>query len=270
MKGVIVYNKASLAINGFFANKLKSELAALDLEAEIVDENDSLKFVPDFAVMRVYNEALNARFDAQDVRTFNNSRVAAVCNDKWKTYLMLSKAGIPVAPTQIAEKCDLPFPRVVKARHGHGGSQVFSVDGEREFERVVENMGDTSICQPHIGKKGRDLRVYVIGGKPIVAMLRSSDVDFRSNFSLGGRSSRYTLTEEVTEFVGRITRLMDFDFAGIDLFFTEDGFICNEIEDVVGCRMAYKEGIDIIKDFAWHIFYSLKPSKTLDNIEPIY
>lgn len=263
MKGIIVYDELSLLKNAFFADKLKSELNALGAQCEIVLSNKAKEFLPDFVVMRVYNEELNEHFDRHGVRIFNNSRVASVCNDKWKTYLALC-GKFPVAVTQRAEECTLPYPRIVKARHGHGGSQVFWVNDEAEFSLVLANMGDSAIVQPPTGKRGRDLRVYVIGGKPIVAMLRKSDIDFRSNFSLGGSAERYILSECEEKLIADIARQFDFDFAGID-FLLGDGLICNEIEDVVGCRMVYTyTDIDIIKKYAFHIVFAMKTLEKKD------
>lgn len=259
MTGLIVYNEVWLEKNRFFADKLKCELNLLGVETKIVTEEEAVKFRPDFAVMRVYNEQLNAHFDRLNVRTFNNSRVASICNDKWKTYVMLEQAGIPCALTQRLEECDLPYPRIVKARHGHGGSEVFWVSNEREMTQIREKSKDAAIVQPPVGKRGRDLRVYVIGGEPIVAMLRCSDSDFRSNYSLGGYAKRYELKPSERALVKKTASLMDFDFVGIDFLIGDEGLICNEIEDAVGCRMVYAlTDIDIIKIYARHIVCSLK------------
>ena len=261
MKGVIVYDEPSLTKNGFFANKLKDELIGLGVDVEIVTKT-SCGYIPDFAVMRVYDEKINEFFDANEVRTFNNSHVAAICNDKWKTYLLLSENGVPVAPTFLAEKCDLPYPRIVKSRHGHGGSEVFWAESESDYAKALSKMTDTAIAQPPVGRRGRDLRVYVIGGKPIVAMLRISDVDFRSNFSLGGSAQRYFLGEKESAIVCKVAKIIGADFVGIDFLLGEDGLICNEIEDVVGCRMVYTyTDVDIIKKYAEHIVCSLNGRK---------
>lgn len=265
MKGIIVYDEFSLQKNYFFANKLRQELNNLGVQTEIVNATqgfslDELK--PDFAVMRVYDEKINELLDGQKIRTFNNSFVAKVCNDKWKTFLLLSDNGIRVAPTFLTDNCDLPFPRIVKSRHGHGGSEVFWASDKKQFDRIMARLKDSAIVQPPVGKRGRDLRVYVIGGEPIVGMLRKSDVDFRSNFSLGGRANRYELSNNEKALIGRIAKLLDLDFAGIDFLLDKDGLICNEIEDVVGCRMVYTyTDIDIIKKYAEHIVCSLKSGK---------
>ncbi len=258
MRGVIVYSEESLKINDFFASKLKSELGNLGLCADIVSKVEGR---PDFAVMRVYDEQINAYLDKLHVPTFNNSSVAAICNDKWKTYLY-AKDSIEMAPTLKAEECDMPYPRIVKARHGHGGSEVFWAANEDDFAEIMRKMKDEAIVQPPVGKRGRDLRVYVIDNKPVVAMLRKSENDFRSNFSLGGKAERYYLSKGEEEQIRRVTNLFKFDFAGIDFLLKDDGLILNEIEDVVGCRMVYRyTDIDIIKKYAEHIVCSLNHIK---------
>lgn len=254
MNGIIVYDDASLKKNEFFARKLKSELIDLGLSTKVVSPSEAENEKADFAVMRVYDERLSRALEGRDVRVFNSALVASICNDKWKTFGFYSGNGVPLAPTQTAEECDLGYPRIVKARHGHGGSEVFFARDESEFDRIVRTCRDKMIVQPPVGIRGRDLRVYVIGGTPIVAMLRSSDEDFRSNFSLGGRAERHELTEEELSLVSKVYSLLRADFIGIDFIPSENGLILNEIEDVVGCRMVYAyTNIDIIKLFAEHI-----------------
>lgn len=261
MRGIIVYNEQSLRINGFFASKLQSELAALGVSVEVVTSLPD--YTPDFAVMRVYDEGINAQLDKLGIRTFNTSRVAAICNDKWKTYELLKSGGIPVAPTVKAENAGkMTYPCVVKARHGHGGSEVFWAENEHTFADIMAKVTDKAIVQPPVGKRGKDLRVYVLNGEPIVGMLRSSDSDFRSNFSLGGIASRYKLSKIEDELVRKVASLISADFVGIDFFLSDSGLICNELEDVVGCRMVYTyTDIDIIKKFAEHIVCTVKAGK---------
>lgn len=259
MNGIIVYDDASLKKNEFFAKKLTSELSALGLSTKVVLPHEAENEKVDFAVMRVYDERVSRLLESGGVRVINSAFVSSICNDKWKTFEFYRGKGIPLAPTQRAEECDLSFPRIVKARHGHGGSEVFFASNGSEFDRIVSSCRDEMIVQPPVGIRGRDLRVYVIGGKPIVAMLRSSDVDFRSNFSLGGRAERHELSGEELALVDKVYSLLCADFIGIDFIPSENGLILNEIEDVVGCRMVYTyTNIDIIKLFAEHIEGTLR------------
>ena len=85
-------------------------------------------------------------------------------------------------------------------------------------------------------------------------MLRSSQNDFRSNFSLGGSASVYTLSAEEKEMVTRLTEGLDIGHCGIDFIFDNGEPVFNEIEDVVGSRMLYKyTDIDVVEEYVEYI-----------------
>ena len=83
------------------------------------------------------------------------------------------------------------------------------------------------------------MRVYVLGGKVLVAVKRSSKTDFRSNFSLGGNAELTTVSQKVLEYIERIVKELEADFIGIDFIRHNGEWVLNEIEDVVGTRMIY-------------------------------
>jgi gamma-F420-2:alpha-L-glutamate ligase len=75
---------------------------------------------------------------------------------------------------------------------------------------------------------GTDLRVWVIGGKTIVAMKRiSGNGDFRANISQGGTAESFEITEEVDYLARETARTLGLQIAGVDLLFDKDGYkIC--------------------------------------------
>ena len=87
---------------------------------------------------------------------------------------------------------------------------------------------------------GRDLRVYLVGKKIVGAMLRSSDSDFRANYSLGGKAEVYNLDDAEKSLVETITGPLSVGHCGIDFLFHKGNLIFNEIEDMVGSRMLYR------------------------------
>ena len=109
---------------------------------------------------------------------------------------------------------------------------------------------------------GKDLRVWLIGGKIEAAILRESKNDFRANFCLGGRASLYLLSDEEKRLIYKIASLIKYDYIGIDFVFNSGKIVFNEIEDSVGARMLYSlTDIDIIKRFCGHIIHEMEKFK---------
>lgn len=106
---------------------------------------------------------------------------------------------------------------------------------------------------------GRDLRVWLIGGKIICAVLRESETDFRSNYCLGGSARIYPLSERERALVYKISSLIKSDYIGIDFVFDGGRAVFNEIEDAVGARMVYdKTDIDILRLYCEYIKKEMK------------
>ncbi len=200
--------------------------------------------LPDFAVVRAMDPALSFRLEHAGIPVFNPASVSACCNDKWKTYALAAKLGVPYPKTTYlpdpAGMSPHPFPYVLKACGGHGGTQVFLVRNTAEAFAASESLrGVPSVLQEPVSELGRDVRVYVLGDRVLAAMLRISEADFRSNFCLGGKVVPYTLSTPELEMVHAIMKALPFGLAGIDFLFHEGRAVFNEIEDVVGCRMLY-------------------------------
>lgn len=256
MKGWLVYDQEGAERNVWFIQKLQSELAFFGLAAELKilrkPEEIEDKNLPDFAIVRTINPSLNLFFEEKNIPVFNGARTAEIACDKWKTYEFCLQHNLPVLPTKIVEKePPFAFPFVVKSRDGHGGSEVFLIDDERVWAEKKDTLSTRYIAQPLCDEVGKDMRVYALDGKILAAMLRTSQKDFRSNFSLGGRATVATPTKEQESIVAKLYSLLGFDFVGIDFIRHQGAWIVNEIEDAVGTRMLYKHTeIDAAKEFA--------------------
>ena len=98
----------------------------------------------------------------------------------------------------------------------------------------------------------------MLGDKVLGSVLRTSEMDFRSNFSLGGKVEAFETPKEVMRICLKIRKLIKSDFIGIDFFKNENEYIVNEIEDPVGCRMLYKTtDVNFIKEFTNSVTSSL-------------
>ena len=76
---------------------------------------------------------------------------------------------------------------------------------------------------------GRDIRVIVIGGQCVAAMIRQSNGDFRSNLELGGVGIPMTPSPELKTLCERVAAVLRLDYCGIDVLFGENGYLICEV-----------------------------------------
>lgn len=277
MKGWLIYSEGALKRNEWYINKFINEAAAAGFELRLVtveslsvSDGDILCEgravpLPDCAVLRAIAPDIAAALEAKGVRCFNSALVNEICNDKGKTYLYLKKFGVPMPETLPVKKgeapADPPFlPCVIKAVAGHGGSEVFLAETEEEYAAAREKLGYSDlVIQRVVSRRGRDLRVYVLGDRILAGVMRSSDTDFRSNFSLGGRAELYPVEGEVLKLVRLVMEALRPDQAGIDVLFDNGRPVLGEVEDIAGTRMLYSASdIDAVKLYAGYIADKIK------------
>ncbi len=284
-RGWIVYDREGLERNRWFAERLRSAAFGIGLEAEIVPVEEliygiadqrpmlfrnAIACVPDFVIMRTIRPSLTIHLETMRIPVFNSARVAMLGNNKRLALSFGYRLGVPVADTIFVSRGEptpdkVDFPCILKSLDGHGGQQVFWAENMAEAEEArlkiarLSPIGGEYIVQRPVSDLGRDVRVYVIGKQIITSVLRSSDTDFRSNFSLGGKATPYTLTDEQAATAQSIANALDADMVGIDFLFDHGEMVLNEIEDVVGTRMVYSTGsIDMASLFLLHIARQLE------------
>ena len=177
-----------------------------------------------------------------------NALTGVIANDKHLSYELAAELGVPFLPYVLQGEGEIGYPCVVKSRFGHGGKQVFWADDKREAERLLK--GEGYLLQKPSENRGEDIRMYCLGGDVLAAMRRKNENDFRSNFTLGGSCERIAPPAELVGLCRRFYEALRFDFVGIDFLVEREGYLFNEIEDVVGTRMLYSAGLDAAKRFA--------------------
>ena len=215
--------------------------------------------LPDFVINRSRDWRISDCLEKRGIPVFNSTKVTRLCNDKAATLAWADSQGIPVLPWQPGESELLSvqqhFPLVAKACAGHGGTEVFWIQNQKSLRRVEAAFGKEDwILQQAASEPGKDLRIYMIGNRMIKAMLRSSTVDFRSNYCLGGTASSYEPSGEVERMAKHIAEKLQSDYIGIDFLNHKGRLVLNEIEDAVGARMIYEHTrIDIIREYMEYI-----------------
>lgn len=255
MLAYLLYDQKDIdrGTNRNFINWLIEEAQKQGLTLELVtQENYKDKQVPDFVVNRSRLAYLSDYFG---VMAFNSSEVTKIANDKWLTYQYF-KDSVPMLKTYRIND-DYDYPCVVKKRNGHGGSDVHWLDEARDFS-------DDYIAQAPAPKLGKDLRVYILNNDIYVAILRTNETNFKSNYSLGGQARLYDLKDHEKTLVQTILDKLPIFYGGIDFLFDQDDqLILNEIEDPVGAMMVYNlTDKDIVIDFMTQLIEKVKEAQT--------
>lgn len=221
---------------------------------------------PDFAVCTLvsalhedmtYMEAtfrLLDHLESMDTYCFPNSELMRKSSDKFRTAQLLARAGVPTPrtyvltpksnPNFIVEELGLPV--VVKIPDGSKGQGVSLAHNLDELKALMQaelkQPADILLAQEFIAtSKGRDVRVTLADGELIFALFRdnSHNDDFRSNISLGGNASVIEPTEEMMNIARRAAKAVNADLCGVDLLFTENGFMVGEINSFPGSLATY-------------------------------
>ena len=203
----------------------------------------------DFVLFWDKDVQLALQLENLGMRVFNSAQSILNCDDKGLTYILLSKAGVPVPKTIIAPKTftnigypnvdfvedvvrELGLPVVLKECFGSFGQQVYLLDTVEALKEKVRDLAGTPLLfQELIAESyGHDVRVNVVGGRVAASMHRmSTDGDFRSNLTRGGTMERWTATKEQAEIAIRATEVLGLDFSGVDVLFGKDGPIVCEV-----------------------------------------
>ncbi|MBR3383034.1 MAG: ATP-grasp domain-containing protein [Clostridia bacterium] len=249
-RACILYKKEDAAKNGVLIKKYFESLRRRGFNPGLLitdklraDDVRKIACGADLIINRTRDAALARLLEEDGLRVTNPSFTTETANDKFLTYERL-KGSVPMLETHLLTDAPppIPYPFVAKPAGGHGGSGVTMIEDPAGLAAYRAAHPERSVVQPVATELGRDMRVYVIGGRPAAAMLRESDSDFRSNFSLGGRAAIVPLNKlraDELAIVGSVCAALPLDYAGVDIMRDHGRAILNEIEDPVGARMLY-------------------------------
>ena len=245
--GLLCYSQADVPRNQWFISALQryAEPEGLSLRLCLAQEGIPAGFRPDFVLNRSRNAQI-AEYceETLGIPVFNSGDVTRITNDKYRTHCFLRSAGLPTAETWCVSADEplpvLPMPLVAKPADGHGGAGVTWLADEQALAAYAASAKRPFLLQEPM-VTGWDMRLYVLNGECLAAVLRSSQTDFRSNFSLGGHAESVTPDAEALQLLRRVQEILPLDFAGVDLLRRPGGgYVIGEIEDAVGCRMLYE------------------------------
>ena len=228
---------------------------------------------PDFVLFWDKDIKLAYELEREGLRLFNRAQAIADCDDKSLTYLRLKDSGVRQPHTFISPKkfhADgllpegiiksagdrLGFPMVMKECLGSFGAQVYLIENPAELEKKIIETGDRPyILQEYIAaSKGRDTRLQVVGNEVIAAMKRYNENDFRANITNGGSMELFEPSVEMKEMALEACRVLQLDFAGVDILFGEDGPVLCEVNSNAHFKNLYDcTGINAAEYIIKHI-----------------
>lgn len=204
--------------------------------------------LPDFLLPRMgagttyFALAIMRHLERLGVTVLNKSKSVEIVRDKLYTQQILAASNVPVPNTMFGKfpvdvdlvERTLGFPVVVKTLAGSQGAGVYLSEDRKNFADMMTFLesskpGANIILQEFIASsRGRDLRVFVVGGRAIACMQRSAmDGGFKANVAQGGSTAKYPMTPEIELLALEATRILELDVAGVDLLFDEGHFkIC--------------------------------------------
>jgi len=168
--------------------------------------------------------------------------------NKLKTTQILAHYNIPVPKTVIVRWQDYVdqavklvggMPVIVKTPYGSYGNGVQIVESKRALKSTLDWRHNIMYMIQEFVKytKGEDVRVFVIGGKVMGAMIRKAKKgEFRSNIELGGVGSPVEITEEEKDISLRSVQALDLAYGGVDIMRSRNGPVVLEVNSNPGFK----------------------------------
>lgn len=187
------------------------------------------------------------------VPVYNDARAIERSVDKSMTSVLLHAAGVPTPPTWAMESAAAARQLVTReaaagrslvlkplfGSQGNGLQRIGLVDGQHvPLPPLEDGYGSLAYLQrflPGQSQPGHDYRVLVVGGAARAAMRRVSD-HWIHNVARGARCEPQSLADGIGPDLARLaeaaTRVLDLDYAGVDLFPAVGGLQVIEVNGV--------------------------------------
>lgn len=290
MKGCIIVNayvKTDFELNQAF--RLKEEFEKLGVCIEILhtDEvcvnidgtNATINCNVDFVIYLDKDKHILQLLEKCNIPVFNNAKAIEICDDKLMTHIALANKNIPMPKTIGGVLCYYPnaqysqiildkveqtfgYPLVAKECFGSWGKNVFLIENRLQLKEFAT----ATKLKPHLfqeyiaSSEGKDIRVIVIGGKAIGAMLRQNSTDFRSNIEMGGVGKPIQLNKEYAILCENVANILGLDYCGIDLLLDKNNspLVCEVNSNAFFRTFEKVTGINVAKLYAQFIINKMK------------
>jgi RimK family alpha-L-glutamate ligase len=195
------------------------------------------------------------------IPVINSPRAIERSVDKFYTTALLHEAGLPVPDTEVCERGDDAMRAIrrmlargdvivkpVFGSMGHGMVRIGDPDVALRVVRSLERIRSVFYLQHAIDHGGRDVRVFVVGGRVIGAIERTAPAgEWRTNMARGGAARTIELPALWEEFALRAAATVGAEYAGVDLLPSRDGQVfVLEVNGIPGWEgLQQATGVDV-------------------------
>jgi len=204
--------------------------------------------------------------EERGIPVINSPRAIERTVDKFYTDALLHEAGLLTPETVVCESGRDAIEAIramgdviikpLFGSLGHGMIRVSDVDVGLRVVRTLEQLRAVFYVQRTIDHRGRDIRVFIVGGRVLGAIERRAPPgDWRSNVSRGGSASAVQLPAEWEAIALRAAAAVGADYAGVDLLPADDrGVFVLEVNGIPGWRgFGRATGVDVAGAIADHV-----------------
>jgi RimK family alpha-L-glutamate ligase len=204
------------------------------------------------------------------VRIFNGAYSHRRAKDKLATLVWLSHHDIPIPITTVTERLAVAVAAtkrygdiVSKPLRGSQGQGIFRLqDPDLAFRifKILQTENQTIFVQKFIETPGRDIRVFVVGGRVIGAMYRYAKVgQWKTNVSRGGKPQPCEVTPELEALALKTTKAMAMDFAGVDVLEDGNQLVVSEVNSAPNWSGLQKAtGVDAAEEIVDYMLRELR------------
>ena len=222
---------------------------------------------PDAVIPRIgssvtsYGAAVVRHFEMMKVYCVVTTDALLRARDKRTAAQYLASNGLPVPdsvftamPENVVSMLNLlgdQFPVVIKTLNSTQGQGVIlgeSFTSSQSIAEVLIRLREEIMLQRFITEaKGKDIRVFVVGGKVVATMERSAqNGEFRSNLHRGASSHKVRISNEEEEIAIKASALLGLEVAGVDILRSEKGPLILEVNASPGLEgIEGTTGVDI-------------------------
>jgi len=223
--------------------------------------------LPDAVIPRIgasityFGTAVVRQFEQIGVFSLNNSNAIANSRDKLRALQILSNHQILLPKTAVVRRRQEILkaiewiggaPVVIKLIQGTQGVGVVLAEdlvSAQAIMEVLQSANQNILVQRFVKEaRGRDIRAFVVGGKVVAAMKRTSSnpFEFRANVHLGATAEAIKLQPEFERIALKAAELVGLNVAGVDLLESNEGPVVLEVNSSPGLEaIEQATGMDI-------------------------